>query len=300
MRIRNISMGQVLLVCASVFSLTACGDSDDNGTAPGPRGDFTVRTTTTGVEQDSEYGVAIDDIFTRTRGANDSSTWEGVSVDTYALELVEVRDNCIVAPENPRLLTLVADDIVETTFEVECFETLGILEVVTETTGESPDVEYSLAVDGTAVGTIGANDTARTADLVTGDHTLELGSIAVNCVLTGDALRTVAVPSQGTATSIYEVFCTDQVGDLRIVTETTGFGDPDGFEFRVLFDDPVLVQSDSSVVVESVAIGVARVELIEESVLEFCTYSGPNPRSVEIRQGEVSETTFQFECRGAS
>lgn len=286
-----------MLLCAAILAATACGD-DDTGTAPGPRGDFTIRTVTTGVELDTEYGIAIDDIFTRTIAANDSSTFENVSVDTYQLELVEVKENCVVGGENPRLIVLVADSVVETTFEVVCSETTGVLEVVTVTTGELPDASYSIAVDGTDAGTIGANDRVSTSDLVTGDHTVELGSVAVNCVLAGDARRTVAVPSAGTVTSRYEVFCTDQVGDLRIVTEATGFGDFDGFKFVVQLADPIVVLANSARTVQGVAQGVARVELLEESIASICTFSGPNPRSVEIRVGEVTETTFRFECVG--
>jgi hypothetical protein len=286
-----------LLLMGAVLGISGCGE-EDTSTAPVPRGDFTVRTVTAGSETDSEYGVAIDDIFARTIGPNDSSTWEGVSVDTYSLELVEVADNCVVEPENPRFLTLIADSLVETTFSVECFEATGILRVVTATTGPDPDDSYSLAVDGTGAGTIAANDTVLTGDLLTGDHTLELGGIAVNCVLAGDPVRTVRVPSEGLVTSTFEVFCTDEVGDLRIITRSEGLGDPSGYEFVVELADPIAAGANDTVTVASVAAGVARVSLVEDSVDPPCVLDGLSSRSLDIRIGEVSETIFTFSCEG--
>lgn len=292
------STGLRTLLCAAVVGLTGCGDDDDGGTAPGPRGDFTIRTVTTGVEFDAVYGIAIDDIFTREIGPNDSTTFESVAVDTYLIELVEVADNCVVAPDNPRSLALIAESTVETTFEVECFETEGTLEVVTVTAGANPDQGYGLALDGADVGAIGANDTLRTTGLVTGDHTIELSGIAVNCVLAGDPTRTVAVPSEGTVTSTYEVFCTDRVGDLRIITESAGLEDPSGYDFVVQFEDPLTIGPNDAVTIASVAQGVARVELLAESVEPICTLVGEPVRMLEVREGEVTETVFAFDCQG--
>lgn len=296
MRTRINGTALSLVIAMAALPLAACGD-DDGSTAPGQRGSFKVRTATTGEQLDSQYVISIDDIQTRAIEANDSTTFDDYVVDTYSVGLAEVAANCTVAPENPRLLTLVADSIVETSFEVTCVETTGVLEVVTVTTGDVTDDEYSLAVDGAVVATIPANGRLRAGYLATGDHSLELGSVAANCVLAGDPERTVAVPSEGTISTRFEVFCTDRVGSLRITTETVGIGDPDGFDVRVQLTDPTSIGYNDTLDVQSLAEGVARVTVLESSVAEPCALEGPNPRSVDIRVGQVSETTLRFDCQ---
>jgi hypothetical protein len=186
-----------LACCALLTAASACGDSDDSGTEPsGPRGDFAVVTVTTGVEFDTDlYEIRVNDIFAAVIGANDSVAFVDRAADTYTVELTDVAGNCILSGDNPRPVTVLADEEVAITFEVECFATAGVLQVVTETTGVNPDDQYTLAVDDMDAGTMAANDTARTADLQTGEHTVRLGDIALNCQLVGDPERTVTIPS---------------------------------------------------------------------------------------------------------
>ncbi len=285
---------------AVLATVAACGDSDD-GTGPagptGPRGDFRVETVTTGAELDVEYGIGIDGIVSSVIGANDSTTFSDFAVATYSLELVDVAQNCVVEGDNPRPLTVVEADIVATTFEVACLTTTGILEVVTSTSGVNPDDGYSLAVDGEAVGTIGANDVARTGDLVTGEHTLRLGSIALNCLLGGDARRSVDVPSEGVVTSTYEIFCTDQTGDLRITTVTSaGLSAPSGYDVIVEWADPAPMGANDVMTLGSVAPGLARVSLDASHLPPDCTVMGENPRTVTISVGSTTDTTFEVDC----
>jgi hypothetical protein len=219
------------------------------------------------------------------------------AVSTYSVELTQVADNCTVAGNNPRPVLVIADSQTGTTFEVNCVVTAGVLQVVTTTTGENPDDGYTLAVDGSDAGTIGANDTARTADLETGEHTVRLGDIALNCRLVGDPERTLKVPSEDMVETKYEVFCTERVGNLRIVTSTTGlFPDPDGYEVVIEFGGPIPIGSTDVVTVGSVAGGVTRVQLIESTVADNCSVEGENPRTVNVPSGGLVNTLFDVTC----
>ena len=281
---------------ALILALGACGD--DDATDPGPRGDFFVRTVSSGDELDSNgYEIRVNDTFAATIGVNDSVEFSNRAVSTYSVELTQVADNCTVAGNNPRPVLVIADSQTGTTFEVNCVVTAGVLQVVTTTTGENPDDGYTLAVDGSDAGTIGANDTARTADLETGEHTVRLGDIALNCRLGGDPERTLTVPSEDMVETKYEVFCTDRVGNLRIITSTTGlFPDPDGYEVVIEFGGPIPIGSTDVVTVGSVAGGVTRVQLIESTVADNCSVEGENPRTVNVPSGGLVNTLFDVIC----
>ncbi len=282
---------------ALILALGACGD--DNAADPaGPRGDFSVRTVSSGDELDANgYELSVNGAFAVIIGVNDSLNFPNRPVDTYTVELTEVATNCTVAGNNPRPVLVIADSQTETTFEVDCVVTAGVLQVVTATSGENPDDGYTLAVDGSDAGTIGANDTARTADLETGEHTVRLGDIALNCHLIGDPERTLTVPSEDMVETKYEVFCTDRVGNLRIVTSTTGlFPDPDGYEVVIEFGGPITIGSTDVVTVGSVAGGVTRVQLIESTVADNCSVEGENPRTVNVPSGGLVITLFDVTC----
>jgi hypothetical protein len=202
-----------------------------------------------------------------------------------------------VGGNNPRPVLVIADSKTGTTFEVACVATAGILQVVTSTSGENPDDSYTLAVDGMESIVIGANDTARTADLETGEHTVRLGDIALNCRLVGDPERNVVVPREDVIQTTYEVVCTDQVGSLQIITSTSGERpDRDGYEVDIEFGGPIPVGSIDTLTVSQVAGGVTSVRLRESSVADNCTLKGENPRSVTVAAGELVSTLFEIDC----
>lgn len=298
----SISKRVALAGCgALMLAAAACGDSDDSGTNPGgPRGDFSVQTVTTGVQLDfSGYEVRVNGLFATIMGPNDSVEFVDRAVDTYSVELSEVAANCAVAGDNPRPVLVTADSKTATTFEVACLATAGVLQVVTATSGVNRDDGYTLAIDDLDAGSIGANDTARTADLETGEHTVRLGDIALNCRLVGDPEREVVVPSEDMIETTYEVVCTDQVGRLRIITATTGdLLDPDGYEVDIEFAGPIPVEAVDTVTVRSIAGGVTSVGLRESSVADNCSVEGENPRSVTVQVGELVSTQFQVACVG--
>ena len=296
----SISSRVAPVLCgALILAAAACGDSDDGGTTdPGPRGDFAVVTVTSGVEFDADrYEIRVDDIFASLIGINDSVIFTNRAADTYSVELAEVASNCAVSGDNPRPVEVIENTQTATTFEVTCFATAGVLQVVTATSGENPDDGYTLAVDGLDAGVIGANDTARTADLETGEHTVRLGGIALNCRLIGDPERNVLVPSEDMVETKYEVVCTDQVGNLRLETSTTGlFPDADGYEIVIETADPITMRHTEVKTVGSVAAGVTQVRLLESSVADNCTLQGEGSRVVDVPAGGLIEERFEVTC----
>lgn len=283
--------------CLLAVAHVGCGSGDDSVTDPGPRGAFSVVTISSGDEIDSSYEIEVNDIVAAIIGPSDSVEFVERAVDTYSVALADVAGNCTVGGDNPRPVQVIADSSTATTFEITCIATAGVLQVVTSTSGPNPDSGYTLALDGSDVGTVGANDTVRTADLVTGEHTVRLGGIALNCRLVGDPQRTVAVPSESYVETTYEVLCTDQVGEVTIVTSTSGsILDPDGYEVEIEFGGSIPIGTDETKSVGSVAAGVTRVTLVESSVADFCSVVGENPRSVSVPAGGSVETLFTVAC----
>jgi hypothetical protein len=208
-----------------------------------------------------------------------------------------VAGNCSVAGENPRSITVSSAAEAVTTFDVACVETAGVLQVVTETTGPDQDDAYTLFVDGELTGTIGANDTISTSELITGAHTVRIGDIALNCQIVGDPERNISVPSQDTIRTTYEIPCTDRVGYVRIITSTTGaLPDEDGYEAVIEFGAPIALRTTGVRTVGSVAAGVTTVRLVESSIADNCSVAGPNPRSVTVPSGGLVESTFEVSC----
>lgn len=296
----SISTRLVPVCCGVlVLAVAACGDSDDNGTNPsGPRGDFAVVTVTSGVELDADlYEIRVNDLFASFIGVNDSVAFVNRAVDTYTVELADVATNCVVSGDNPRPVLVIENAETSTTFEIACSATAGVLQVVTSTSGVNPDDEYTLAVDDLGSVVIGANDTASAADLETGEHTVRLGDIALNCRLIGDVERTVLVPSDDVIETTYEVICTDQVGNLRLITSTTGvLLDSDGYEVVIEYGSPIAVAPTGVRTVGSVAAGVTQVRLLESSVAANCSLEGENPRTVTVPAGGLISTVFDVTC----
>ena len=95
----------------------------------------------------------------------------------------------------------------------------------------------------------------------------------------------------------YEVVCTDQVGNLRLRTSTTGlFQDADGYEIVIGTADPLTMRHTEVRTVGSVAAGVTQVRLIESSVADNCTLLGESSRVLDVPAGGLIETLFEVTC----
>lgn len=296
----EFSISKRIVACggALILAVGACGEDEDSALNPGPLGDFAVITVSSGDELDlNGYVIRVNDVSSASIGANDRVEFQARAVGTYTVELTEVAANCSVNGDNPRSVQVIADSLTNTTFEVTCFPTEGGLRVVTATSGENPDGGYTLALDNLDASVIGANDTASTAGLQTGEHTVRLGDIALNCRPVGDPERVVLVPSEGFGETTYEVVCTDRVGNLRLVTSTTGLlPDSDGYDIVIEFGGPIPIGSTAVRTVGSVAGGVTRVHLLESTVADNCSVLGENPRSVNVPSGGLVDTVFDVTC----
>ena len=83
-------------------------------------GGLRVVTSTSGDNIDQAYVVTINGIQSSAIGPDDEVTFPALQATAQAVRLVEVLPNCTVAGDNPRSVTVIAQDTVTTTFQVDC------------------------------------------------------------------------------------------------------------------------------------------------------------------------------------
>jgi len=283
------------------FVATSCGD--DNPSNPPTTGSIQVTAATAGDEIDADgYAVAIDDFAGRPIAVDGTETFTNLSAGAHAVTLSGVAANCMVAGDNPRTVTVTAGSTASTTFNVTCSATAGELAVTTVSTGDDIDADgYTVSVDSGAAQDIDANGTLTVTGLDAGDHTVELGDFAANCLVAGDNPRTVAVTAGGTATTQFDIECTaiaPDTGDLKVVNVTTGNGLDDSYTVTVDGGAPQALVANDSLAVADLNVGDYAVELGD--VAANCIVAGENPRTVTVPSGAEVRTQFDVTCQSGS
>jgi len=173
----------------------------------------------------------------------------------------------------------------------------GSLAVSTVTAGAEPATDgYTLLIDGTEHGPIGAAATVTLSDITPGPHTLGLSNVAGNCVIQGDNPRGVTVVAGEITTIAFDITCAttaEPTGTIFVLTTTNDGvrGDPDGY---TLVLDTTRSQPISGVFITSVPQGSHSLEL--SGVAASCTVDGANPLFVTVSAGDTVQVTFTISC----
>jgi hypothetical protein len=192
-------------------------------------GGLSVTATTTGPQQDADgYALQVDGGSAQPLGIGGSVVVTGLAAGDHEVGLQGVADNCTVAGENPRAVTVVAGAIAETLFEVTCVATLGGITVSTSTTGPGTDDDgYTARVDAGPEQPVGQNGTVAFTEVTAGTHSVTLGGVATNCVVEGDNPRSVEVPVGDPVSVAFRVSCTSGVSQWTTMTSGTDADLPD-------------------------------------------------------------------------
>ena len=108
--------------CLVGFAACSSGDGTGGGTA-GAEGTGVVEvvTQTTGTEVDPDgYEVQVDGSAPMSIGVDDAVLFEDESSGPHVVWLSGTSENCCVLPDNPRGVTVTADETVSTTFMIMC------------------------------------------------------------------------------------------------------------------------------------------------------------------------------------
>jgi hypothetical protein len=172
----------------------------------------------------------------------------------------------------------------------------GRIRVITATDGVEPDPDgYTVTLDGDETVPVGATASVE-LDAPAGEHTVLLAGIAPQCLLEGDAARTVLVSESATSNVAYRVRCEQTDGTLTVVVETTGrLLDADGFGVAVDGAAPVSVPANGSLVFADLEPGAHAIELTGLAL--NCAVTSDNPMSVETTEDDPVTVTFAVLCR---
>jgi hypothetical protein len=242
-----------------------------------------------------------------------------LDLGTYDVSIEGLAPNCAVQGPASASVSLLTGYPTRVRFAVECRAVTGVIEVRTATLGRDLPASYSLSVtDGSGASRLvpaAVEAATAVADLAPGQYELRLSPAAANCAVTGDGIRTVSVTAGGltrdTARVEFAVTCQAATGDVRLSVATTGSApDPDGYTVRV---DGVLLEEfypnlngfgpytflvtlppNGSYLAERLPPGDHAIELTD--IAGGCAVDGPNPRTVSVSLGTVSEVSFSVVC----
>jgi hypothetical protein len=260
-------------------------------------GDLRISTATTGNDPDPDgYTATVNDTLNLALASNDAIVVTGFHEGDHTIELSGVIENCAVSSTNPAIVAVPYADTVTAAFTIDCATRTGTLDVGVTTTGTDLDPDgYSVTVDGTDSQTIAVDGTVTYAALTEGDHSVELAGQAGNCSVTSPNPVTVTVPYEGSAAANFTVDCVERLGDLEVITSTTGGDlDPDGYTVTVDGTQSQPIDTVGTVTFVDLDEGDHSVELT--GLQGNCTVTSMNPVTVSVSYAATATTTFTIDC----
>jgi hypothetical protein len=180
--------------------------------------------------------------------------------------------------------------------------TTGSVEVSTATTGDTPDDNYSISLDGVLQDWIGPNASRTLTELEPGAYIVTLGDVAPQCVVDPvNAQTAVTVTAGGVAEASFAMHCDmpppppPQDGAIGVTTVTTGGSlDPDGYAISLDGNNAGAIGTRDQVIISNMPPAIYSVGLTD--VAANCTVAGDNPRSVAVSSGLTAQVQFDVDC----
>ena len=286
------------LLFAAAAAAVSCGDGEGI-TVPPTTGRLEITTITDGTEIDADgYAVQIDGGAGHAIAVSGELPIDEIAPGAHTVLLSELAANCTVSDANPQTVTVIAGDTTTVAFAVTCRPTTGGVVITTTTTGPLPDADgYTISVDETDGGSVGANEAMTLSDLAPGTHEITLGGLAENCSVVNGQSQAIAVVAGQLSQVQFDVTCVIPTGSIVVATTTTGSSpDPDGYLVSLSGSESQQIGVNATLRLEGLEIGSHVVELSGHT--NNCRIDGENPRIVEVIPGTVT-VTFTVTCLGA-
>ena len=169
----------------------------------------------------------------------------------------------------------------------------GSIIVVATVTGKDIDPDgFLVRLNGGSPRQLASAAALVFAELVPSLHTVTIENIAPNCVLRDEPSRTVTVISREATAVLFSVHCQDRLADgiLRVSVATPGFS-----TFGVVLGSgPIVNASNGKVLFTDVPSGTYSLRL--ELDAEPCVIDEPNPRTVTVVAGQITDVAFSMTC----
>ncbi len=172
----------------------------------------------------------------------------------------------------------------------------GTVEIVSSTSGVELDPDgYTLRIDAEPFQRIGVAATVRRSGLAPGPHTIELGEVAPNCVVSGEHASTVTVAGGETARVTFEVACGATTGKILVTSATGGTAtDPDGYTITLDGVDRGTLGENAAVTLDGLPPGAHTIGL--RGLAAVCRTESENPQPVDVPLGGTVTAAFRVVC----
>jgi hypothetical protein len=310
------------LFASVVIALTIAGCGDDF-TGPEPS-TLRVSVTTSGVDADADgYRITVGTKAPRIQLQGTVSL--SMTPGRYDVLLDDVAANCTV--EGPAEVSVIVPpppvapiEVPQVSFQVTCHAASAAVRVIASSSGRDfPPAGYQVHLSNgstvTQTLTAYANVPLVVEGLPAGSYAVTLSDLSDNCTLSGPNTRTVSVTIGGVTRDIgladFAVACAATTGDVNLSTTTTGtHRDINGY--TLMLDGELVTHQDCSYfyyycdtrptrfqmsgahLFQQLAPGDHIFELTD--IASTCSVNGPNPATVSVTLGAVSELTFTVAC----
>jgi hypothetical protein len=114
----SLRFARVTLLALTLGSAAACGDDEITG----PTGSLRISVAVTGSPTTpATFRVEVDgEEFDTFGGGGGTTTAQGMPVGDFEVEVVDFAENCTVAGENPRNVSVAEGEVAEVAFEASC------------------------------------------------------------------------------------------------------------------------------------------------------------------------------------
>jgi hypothetical protein len=271
--------------------LLAC--SGEN-TAPEPPAVLEIWVISRGDDLDLDgYQLVVDGGAPRDVRVSDYVLLDALEPGVHAVELNGVARNCVAAPRDLQVVSLVRGDTVDTRFDVACSET-GVLAGIA-TTGLDQDLSYRILVDDVPhPQPLLAHGTTRVTRVAPGRHTFRLTDLSPNCQATPEQVSTV-VGTEELEPIDFAVTCYAATAVLEVTVSSRGT-DPAGYQVRIDGTSHDWPRDDGVFYAAGLTPGRHTVSL---DVAANCTVD-PGPQAVQVVAGRLVRDTvsvgFVVEC----
>jgi hypothetical protein len=284
-----------LLLAVAVVASSGC----DDAVLPSALGSLRVSIATTGGDLDEDgYGLTVDGGPAQSVSVSASTLLNDLDPGPHTLELGGIAHNCTAAGDNPRTVTVVADETVTVDFAVSCVATGFQISAPSSGPDLDPD-GYRVTVDGGQETTLPTNGRVFITRLDPGTHTIALSHVADHCTLEGENPRAITIADGETAQVAFTVTCVATKGAVAVTAATSGLDAP-SVGYRVRVDDRPErgLALNGTVVILGLSAGDHSVTI--GGVPTNCAIVGDNPRTVTVSVGgatrDTARTTAELTC----
>lgn len=279
--------------CALVLG-TACSDDEPNEP---DTGSVDVSVVTTGGTPDPDgYTVSINGGTPVAIPVTGQETIDDLEPGDYTVTIAGLASNCTLEGDNPRVVTVVANDDVNVTFVISCPTPVGSIRITNATTGAQLDPDgYTATVGSGTAQLLGVNEEITVGNLALGAQSVTLGGIASNCTVTGSNPVNVTVTANGTVDAAFAVNCVATTGSILVKTINNGDGDDDdGFRYSIDGGPLQIIGIFNEVLVSGLTPGSHSITL--SGLAPNCTVTSANPINRTVSAGGTITAGFQVNC----